>query len=133
IIRWSDSLEELILNALRPAQISNIDLDHEQKVAHVLVPDDQLSLAIGRKGQNVRLASRLTGYEIQIQSPSQAAMGERDAERDAEVEAAREALMADARPAATKAAPAAAEPAAESEEPAGEENPEREASASSEA
>jgi len=103
IIRWSDNLEELILNGLRPAQISNIDLNHEDKIAEVLVPDDQLSLAIGRKGQNVRLASRLTGYEIQIQSPTQAAFGEPAGEQDAEVEAAREALMSDTAPPATVA------------------------------
>ena len=98
IIRWSDSIEELILNALRPAQISDIELsedpDDGRKIARVLVPDDQLSLAIGRKGQNVRLASRLTGHDIQIQSPSQAAESERSADgEDQTVERAREALF----------------------------------------
>ncbi len=106
IIRWSDNLDEMVMNSLRPAQISNIDFDHENKIARVLVPDDQLSLAIGKKGQNVRLASRLTGYDIKISSPTQAALGaETSAREDAEVEKAREALLADTAP-SPDAAPA---------------------------
>lgn len=95
IIRWSDNLPELIVNALRPAVISNIDLDERNKVAVVLVADDQLSLAIGRKGQNVRLASRLSGFEIKIQSPTQAAVAdiEPGSAEDLETRAATEALL----------------------------------------
>jgi N utilization substance protein A len=66
IIRWNEDAEGLITNALKPAEISHIELDPSTKKALVLVDEDQLSLAIGRKGQNVRLASRLTGWEIDI-------------------------------------------------------------------
>lgn len=67
IIRWNESVEALILNALRPAEIADIKLDPERNVAAVNVTEDQLSLAIGRRGQNVRLASKLTGWEINLQ------------------------------------------------------------------
>jgi N utilization substance protein A len=66
IIRWTDDSEQLIRNALKPAEISHIELDGERKKALVLVDEDQLSLAIGRRGQNVRLASRMTHWEIDI-------------------------------------------------------------------
>lgn len=94
IIRWSDDLEEFITQALKPAVINSIEIDEANQTAHVLVNDDQLSLAIGRKGQNVRLASRLTGFEIKIKSPTQAAYDERPGSAaDAEVEKAREAFI----------------------------------------
>jgi len=66
IIRWNDDPQALITNALKPAEISHIELDAQNKKALVLVEEDQLSLAIGRKGQNVRLASRLTSWDIDI-------------------------------------------------------------------
>jgi N utilization substance protein A len=66
IIRWNESVEALILNALRPAEITDIKLDPAKNVATVSVTEDQLSLAIGRRGQNVRLASKLTGWEINL-------------------------------------------------------------------
>ncbi len=66
IIPWNDSVEVLIMNALRPAEISNIELDENDHNAAVHVAEDQLSLAIGRRGQNVRLASKLTGWEINL-------------------------------------------------------------------
>ncbi|MCC6669752.1 MAG: transcription termination factor NusA [Planctomycetes bacterium] len=66
IIRWNDDSVQLITNALKPAEISHIELDAQNKKALVLVNEDQLSLAIGRKGQNVRLASKLTGWDIDI-------------------------------------------------------------------
>lgn len=104
IIRWSDDLHEFITQALKPAIISSIDIDETNQTAHVLVNDDQLSLAIGRKGQNVRLASRLTGFEIKIKSPTQAAYDEpAGSVADAQVEKAREALITGG----TSAAPAA--------------------------
>lgn len=93
IIRWSDNLEELVINALKPAQISTIDFDEARHEARVMVPEDQLSLAIGRKGQNVRLASRLSGYEIQIMSPAQAADREVDGDSDEAVDQAHAALL----------------------------------------
>lgn len=72
IIRWSDSPEVLIVNALKPAQINSITLYEEKKKALVVVDDDQLSLAIGKKGANVRLASKLSGWDIDIMSEAEA-------------------------------------------------------------
>ena len=68
IVRWSDDAKEFIKAALSPAVISMIELDRERRRAKVLVAADQLSLAIGKKGQNVRLASRLVGWEIDVRS-----------------------------------------------------------------
>ncbi|AFV76211.1 transcription termination factor NusA [Thermus oshimai] len=67
IILWSKDPKEFIRNALSPAQVGSIELDPEKKVARVKVSKDQHSLAIGAQGQNVRLASKLTGYEIQFE------------------------------------------------------------------
>ncbi len=72
IIEWSDDPAELIRNALSPAQVVSVDADEFEKSARVIVPDYQLSLAIGKEGQNARLAARLTGYKIDIKSESQA-------------------------------------------------------------
>jgi len=66
IIVFSDDQVEYIKNALSPAKITNVDLDEKEKIATVTVPDDQLSLTIGRAGQNVRLASKLTEWTINI-------------------------------------------------------------------
>lgn len=66
VIQWSDDVKDLIANALSPAKISNIEINEEEKSAFVEVKDDQLSLAIGRGGQNVRLAAKLTGWKINI-------------------------------------------------------------------
>lgn len=72
IINWSDDPAVLIENALSPAKVISVDVDNEDKTARVIVPDYQLSLAIGREGQNARLAARLTGYKIDIKAESQA-------------------------------------------------------------
>ena len=72
IINWSDDPAVLIENALSPAKVVSVDVDPEEKSAAVVVPDYQLSLAIGKEGQNARLADRLTGYKIDIKSESQA-------------------------------------------------------------
>ena len=75
IVRYSEDPVEYIVNALSPARIVSVDIladDDERHEAFVIVPDDQLSLAIGREGQNVRLAHRLTGWKIDIKSESQA-------------------------------------------------------------
>lgn len=66
IIRWNDDPTQMLINALQPAEVSHIQLDEENHKALVLVEEDQLSLAIGRKGQNVRLASKLCGWDIDI-------------------------------------------------------------------
>jgi N utilization substance protein A len=72
IIKWSDEPEVLIVNALKPAQINSITLYEDSKKALVVVDEDQLSLAIGKKGANVRLASKLTGWDIDIMSEQEA-------------------------------------------------------------
>ena len=66
IIRWNNEAMTLIANALKPAEVGDITLDPDVKKALVIVGEDQQSLAIGRKGQNVRLASKLTGWDIDI-------------------------------------------------------------------
>jgi transcription termination/antitermination protein NusA len=66
IIVWNESPAEYITNALSPTKVSRVELDTERTKARVLVPEDQLSIAIGKGGQNVRLASKLTGYELDI-------------------------------------------------------------------
>ncbi|MBX7246055.1 MAG: transcription termination factor NusA [Candidatus Sumerlaeaceae bacterium] len=70
IVRWSDDAVELCANALNPADILHIHLDKEQGNIQVVVPQDQLSLAIGKRGQNARLASKLIGWNIDIQGDS---------------------------------------------------------------
>lgn len=72
IINWSEDPATLIENALSPAKVVSVWVDPDEKSARVIVPDYQLSLAIGREGQNARLAARLTGYKIDIKSESQA-------------------------------------------------------------
>lgn len=71
IINWSDDPAKLIENALSPAKVISVTVDEETKSARVIVPDYQLSLAIGKEGQNARLAAKLTGYKIDIKSESQ--------------------------------------------------------------
>ena len=70
VIKWSDDFAELIGNSLSPAKVVSIDINEEEKSARVIVPDQQLSLAIGKEGQNVRLAAKLTGWKIDIKSES---------------------------------------------------------------
>ncbi len=72
IINWSESPAQLIENALSPAKVIYVIADADEKTADVVVPDYQLSLAIGKEGQNARLAARLTGYKIDIKSETQA-------------------------------------------------------------
>jgi transcription termination/antitermination protein NusA len=66
IIPWSSDPATFVVNALAPAEVAKVVMDEEQRRIEVVVPDDQLSLAIGRRGQNVRLASQLTGWDIDI-------------------------------------------------------------------
>src|SRR5690554_30132 len=66
IIPWSENIPTFIVNALAPAEVAKMVLDEERERIEVVVPDQQLSLAIGRRGQNVRLASQLTGWDIDI-------------------------------------------------------------------
>jgi len=68
IVVWDEDTVKYITNALSPTKVTSVKLDEKNKKARVVVPEDQLSIAIGKGGQNVRLASKLTGYEIDIES-----------------------------------------------------------------
>lgn len=67
VIPWSDDVSELITSSLSPAENLSVELDTEKKVAKVTAPEDQLSMAIGKDGQNVRLTAKLTGYRIEVE------------------------------------------------------------------
>ena len=71
VIKWNSNTEEYIASSLSPAKVLQVDLDENARVARVIVPDFQLSLAIGKEGQNARLAAKLTGWKIDIKSESQ--------------------------------------------------------------
>jgi N utilization substance protein A len=71
VVQWSDNLGQFVANALAPAKVKEVRIDAETGTAMVIVPDYQLSLAIGKEGQNARLAARLTGLRIDIKSESQ--------------------------------------------------------------
>ncbi len=70
IVPWNDDQARFVCNALAPAEVSRVLLDEQNRAMEIIVPDDQLSLAIGRRGQNVRLASQLTGWKLDINSES---------------------------------------------------------------
>lgn len=72
IIKWSENPAEFIANSLNPAHVLTVFIADEEKACRVVVPDNQLSLAIGKEGQNARLAAKLTGWRIDIKSQSQA-------------------------------------------------------------
>ena len=71
VIEWNEDPAIYISAALLPAQVMAVDIKEEEKFAQVIVPDDQLSLAIGKSGQNARLAAKLTNWKIDIKSESQ--------------------------------------------------------------
>lgn len=71
IVKWSKDMEVYISNALSPSKVVSVDINEDEKSAQVVVPDYQLSLAIGKEGQNARLAAKLTGWKIDIKSESQ--------------------------------------------------------------
>ncbi len=74
IVPWSDDTVTFVCNALQPAEISKVFMDEDAREMEIVVPDDQLSLAIGKKGQNVRLAAKLTGWRLDIMGESDAAI-----------------------------------------------------------
>ena len=82
IIPWSEDTATFVVNALAPAEVSKVVLDEDQGRIEVVVPDDQLSLAIGRRGQNVRLASILTGWDIDIMTEETESKRRQDEFRD---------------------------------------------------
>lgn len=131
IVRWNESIEILIVEALRPAEIASLELDFDNRTAMVYVKPDQQSLAIGRRGQNVRLASKLTGWDLNItpvtdedlermraeglESMAQGIFQDRLAQAEEE-EAAREAQTAQANPLDRLFEAAAASEAAQEEQ-----------------
>lgn len=80
IIKWSPDASRFVANALSPAKVISVEILENEKIARVVVPDYQLSLAIGKEGQNARLAAKLTGWKIDIKSESQAGYYYEDAD-----------------------------------------------------
>ena len=116
VIPWNDDPAAFVANALSPAQVLSVDIDQEHRIANVTVPERMLSLAIGREGQNARLAARLTGWRIDIRSDVSVAEA-RAAAAEAKVEApapTAEAVPAQETADDAEAAPAAAAKAAKS-------------------
>ena len=111
VIPWHDDPAVFVANALSPAQVLNVTIDEERRIANVVVPERMLSLAIGREGQNARLAAKLTGWRIDIRSDVSVAEAARVA-----ASAPVEAVAVPAAPASP--APAAPAPAATGTEPA---------------
>ncbi|MBP2654909.1 MAG: NusA antitermination factor [Firmicutes bacterium] len=72
IVKWNTEADKYIANSLSPAKVVSVEISEEEKTSRVIVPDYQLSLAIGKEGQNARLAAKLTGWKIDIKSESQA-------------------------------------------------------------
>jgi N utilization substance protein A len=105
VVPWSANPAELVANALQPAKVKEVRIDEATSTALVIVPDYQLSLAIGKEGQNARLAARLTGWRIDIKSEAQVADESRPAA----------AAPAEVPVAAKPPAEAASDPAASSE------------------
>ena len=91
IVPWTDDQAELVCRALAPAKVSKVIIDEDEHAMEVIVPDDQLSLAIGKRGQNVRLAHRLTGWKLDVRSEAEAEeearVGARVAQRDSRASA----------------------------------------------
>ncbi|MFD1436409.1 transcription termination factor NusA [Kroppenstedtia eburnea] len=90
IVRWSDEPVEFVSNALSPSKVVRVDIREAEKVAQVVVPDHQLSLAIGKEGQNARLAAKLTGWKIDIKSESESDPGPEKEEEEVFEEAVTE-------------------------------------------
>ncbi len=119
IVEWSEDTSSFIAEALSPARVKEVRLDDEEMVAEVIVPDHQLSLAIGKEGQNARLAARLSGYKIDIRSESQDLGLDVDDEGKAlteEAKAEKAASEASAEKAAASTDEAPAEDAADTDE-----------------
>jgi N utilization substance protein A len=113
IIPWNDDASVFVANALSPAQVLGVEIDEEHRIANVTVPERMLSLAIGREGQNARLAARLTGWRIDIRSDVSVAAkaAEEEAAGAGATTPAPEAAAEE--PVAAVAAAAAAQPEAE--------------------
>jgi transcription termination/antitermination protein NusA len=114
IIKWTDSLEEFVANALSPAKVKSVAILEDGQTALVTVPDYQLSLAIGKEGQNARLAARLTGLRVDIKSESQI---RKEAEEAAAAEAPAEVAEETPEAVSTEGAPDDGEAATTEETP----------------
>jgi N utilization substance protein A len=116
IINWTPDIARFACSALSPAEVTRVYVDSEEESLEIIVPDDQLSLAIGKKGQNVRLAAKLTGWKIDIMSETRAAEAELEeltgagTEESAEADASAEQLSAMAAKDAIAAIKTAASP-----------------------
>lgn len=134
IIQWSDDTKTYIAQALSPAKNVRVEIDEKEKIAHVFVPQDELSLAIGKDGQNVRLAYKLTQYRIEIEGEGKPAVSEAEKEDEAaenevakaEEEIAEDVAVDDAKPVVADEGSREAAPAEVSEQTA----PQAEAAAS---
>jgi transcription termination/antitermination protein NusA len=117
VIPWHEDPAVFVANALSPAQVVGVDIDEDARIAAVTVPERMLSLAIGREGQNARLAAKLTGWRIDIRSDQAAARPQPEAQPEAAA-AAEEPIAAPAQEPAAADLPAVAEAPAVAEEPA---------------
>jgi N utilization substance protein A len=98
VVQWRDDIGQFIAEALGPAKVKEVHIDEETKTADVVVSEHQLSLAIGKEGQNARLAARLSGYKVDIRSDSEG--GEEVVGEEAAVAPAEEAVPAPEEPVA---------------------------------
>ncbi|MBI4181169.1 MAG: transcription termination/antitermination protein NusA [Chloroflexi bacterium] len=110
VVMWSPDVATFVVNALSPAQIVSVELNKEGGIATVVVPDRQLSLAIGREGQNVRLAAKLTGWRIDIKGVTAAEAEKAEAARTLAEAAAAAGPVAEAEEAVSTETPAVLEP-----------------------
>ena len=112
IVPWNEDPSQFVASALSPAQVVRVDIDEGTRIATVIVPERMLSLAIGREGQNARLAAKLTGWRIDIRSEqayaAEKAAGSAPPEADAAAVVVAESVVAVAEPVAETAAPASA-------------------------
>ncbi len=138
VIEWSEDAATFVAKALSPAQVIEVRIDEEHRIANVVVPERMLSLAIGREGQNARLAAKLTGWRIDIRSDVSVAEAARvEAAHTAEAAAEEAAHGIGTATVAAAEAPAdaavAAEPVAAADEPAAAKPKRRKAAAKTEA
>jgi transcription termination/antitermination protein NusA len=119
IIKWTDNIEDFVANALSPAKVTEVRIQDDGQTALVIVPDYQLSLAIGKEGQNARLSARLTGLRVDIKSETQMREEEQRVAAAAEQVAAEEEAEQETAESSEAAEPAEAPEAAKGEETAG--------------
>jgi N utilization substance protein A len=132
VIPWNDDPAMFVANALSPAQVVSVDIDQEHRIANVTVPERMLSLAIGREGQNARLAARLTGWRIDIRSDvsvAEARAAAEEAKAEAPAPAAEDAPEAEKADKPKKTAARAAKPETDGATPATDAAPEAAADA----